>query len=181
MTDAPRLATERLLLLALDADALDALIVRDRAQLERLTGARFPEPLAAPPLMEDALPFMRGQLRTNPDEVGWWPWLIVVAATGEDVGMLGLAGRPDEAGNTVLGYTLYPAYEGRGYATEAARAIIGWAFAQPGVRAVRATIPVGHTPSLRVAERLGMRQVGTTHDDEVGEIGIFERRSPSGA
>ena len=88
MTDAPRLATERLLLLALDADALEGLIVRDRAQLERLTGARFPEPLAAPPLMEDALPFMGGQLRTNPDDVGWWPWLIVVAATGYACGPL---------------------------------------------------------------------------------------------
>ena len=181
MTDAPRLVTERLLLLALDAEALDALIVQDRARLEALTGARFPEPLAAPPLMEDALPFMRDQLRTTTDDIGWWPWLIVVAATGEAAGMLGLAGRPDEAGNTLLGYALYPAYEGHGYATEAARAIIGWAFAQPGVRAVRATIPVGHTRSLRVAERLDMRQVGTAHDADVGLLGIFERRNSPGA
>lgn len=176
MTTAPRLATDRLLLLALSADAIDALIRRDRAQLQALTGATFPEPLAAPPLMDDAMPYMRHRLRVAPADIGWWPWLIVVAATGEAVGALGLAGRPGDNGIAVLGYALYPAAEGHGYATEASRALIGWALRQPGVQAVHATIPVGHTPSLNVATRLGMQHIGAMHDNEAGEIAVYETR-----
>jgi RimJ/RimL family protein N-acetyltransferase len=174
MTTAPRIRTDRLLLLALDADALDACIAGDRERLSALTGATFPVPLVAPPLLDDALPYMRDQLRAAPADVGWWPWLIVVAETGQAVGVLGLAGRPDDDDSVLLGYSLYPHAEGHGFATEAAQALIGWALGQPGVQAVRATIPVGHTPSLRVAARLGMRQIGTAHDAEAGMLGVFE-------
>jgi RimJ/RimL family protein N-acetyltransferase len=176
MTTAPRIRTDRLLLLALDADALDACIAGDRERLSSLTGAAFPVPLVAPPLMDDALPYMCDQLRAAPADVGWWPWLIVVAEAGQAAGVLGLAGRPDDDGSVLLGYSLYPHAEGHGFATEAAQALIGWALGQPGVQAVRATIPVGHTPSLRVAARLGMRQVGIAQDAEAGMLGVFETR-----
>ena len=168
------LSTDRLTLAPLTAEALDALVVGDRARLEALTGARFSEPLQPPPLMADALPFMRDRLRAEPREVGWWAWLIVVRATREAVGSVGLGGRPDAAGAVSLGYSIYPAFEGQGYATEAARALAAWALEQPEVTRVRATIPPGHVPSLRVAEKVGMRQVGTAHDDEVGEVLVFE-------
>jgi RimJ/RimL family protein N-acetyltransferase len=173
-TPALRLTTERLELLPLTADALDALIRRDRGRLEAMTGARFPDPLLPPPLMDDALPFMRDRLQADPGELGWWAWLIIARATREAVGSLGLGGRPDGEGTVVLGYAIYPAFEGRGYATEAAQALITWALGQSGVTRVRATIPPGHTPSLRVAEKLGMREVGTAQDDEVGEVRVFE-------
>jgi RimJ/RimL family protein N-acetyltransferase len=74
----------------------------------------------------------------------------------------------------LLGYAIYPRVEGRGYATEATRALIAWALDQVGVAAVRATIPPWHTPSLRVAQKAGMRQVGTARDEEVGEVLVFE-------
>jgi RimJ/RimL family protein N-acetyltransferase len=169
------LSTDQLELVPLTADALDALILRDRQRLEALTGARFPEPLRAPPLMEDALPFLRDQLRTGPGELRWGPWLAIARATGEAVGSVGV-GRPDDEGRVLLGYSMYPGFEGRGYATEAARALIGWALGQVNVSAVRATIPPWHAPSVRVAEKVGMQRVGTAQDDEVGEVFVFEVR-----
>ena len=172
------MATDRLDLLPLTADALDALIRGAGAELTALTGSRFPEPVVAPPLMEDALAFMRDRVREQPDELGWWAWLVVSRATREAVGSVGLGGRPDADGAVVLGYSIYPAFDGHGYATEAARGLVTWALDQPGVSRVRATIPPGHTPSLRVAEKLGMRQVGTAQDDEVGEVLVFEVRRP---
>jgi ribosomal-protein-alanine N-acetyltransferase len=175
VTDVPdRLSTDRLDVLPLTADALDALIRADRAPLEAFGNARFPDPLTAPPLMEDALPYIRDRLRAEPDDWGWWAWLIVARDAKEAVGILGLAGRPDADGAVVLGYTIYPAFEGRGYATEASQAIVAWALDQPSVSRVRATIPPGHTPSLRVADKLGMRQTGTDHDDDAGEVLVFE-------
>ncbi len=180
MTGLPdRLSTDRLDLLPLTADALDALIRADRAALETVTGARFPDPLTAPPLMEDALPYIRDRLLTAPADLGWWAWVIVVRATKEAAGILGLAGRTDDDSAVVLGYTIYPAFERRGYATEASQAMVSWALDQPSVSRVRATIPPDHTPSLRVANKLGMRQVGTDHDDDVGDVLVYEVAAPS--
>ena len=179
MLGALRLTTDRLELRPLTAEVLDALIRRDGGELYALTGARFPEPPVAPPLMEDALPFMRDRLRSEPSELGWWAWLVVARATGQAVGSVGLGGKPDADGGVVLGYSIYPVFEGRGYATEAARALVAWALGQPGVASVRATIPPGHTPSLRVADKLDMRQVGTAQDEEVGEVLVFEARRPA--
>ena len=180
MTDAHlRLTTNRLELLPLTAEALDALIRGDGPELMTRTGARFPEPVVAPPLMGDALSFMRDRVRDAPDELGWWAWLVVSRARREAVGSVGLGGKPDADGGVVLGYSIYPVFEGRGYATEAARALVAWALGQAGVASVRATIPPGHTPSLRVADKLDMRQVGTAQDEEVGEVLVFEARRPA--
>jgi len=172
------LVTDRLELAPLTAAALDAWIVGDRDRLEAQTGARFEAPPSPPPLMEDALPAMRDGLGAGSEGEGWGPWLIVARVTCEALGSCGLRGKPDFAGAVEIGYSLYPRFEQQGYATEAARALVGWAFEQPGVAAVRATIPAWHKPSLRVAEKLGMRQVATTHDGEVGEILVFEVRKP---
>lgn len=174
--DDPTLVTERLELAPLTTEALEAWIVGDHERLEALTGARFEAPPSPPPLMEDALPAMRDGLRPGSEGEGWGPWLIVARATREALGSCGLRGKPDFVGAVEMGYSLYPRFERQGYATEAARAIAGWALEQPGVTAVRATIPAQHTASLRVAEKLGMRQVATARDDEVGEILVVEVR-----
>jgi len=170
------LATDRLVLIPQTADVLDALIDGDRGRLEALTGARWPDPLEAPPLMADALPWMLDQLRADPPPHHWWGWVVITGATREVVGSLGLAGEPD-VGAVQLGYTVYPQFEGHGYATEAARAVACWALRQPGVERIRATIPPWHAASLRVAAKLGMMQTGMAQDDDVGDVLVFELTS----
>jgi RimJ/RimL family protein N-acetyltransferase len=170
-----RLSTARLELRALTADALDALILRDRARLAALTDAHFPRPLLPPPLTDDALPYFRDQVRAEAGALGSWLWLIIIPSTRAAVGVVGLGGKPDGAGRVVIGWSLYPAAEGHGYATEAAQALVSWALAQDGIRCIRATIPPWHRASIRVAAKLGMRRVGTAQDTEVGEVVIFER------
>jgi ribosomal-protein-alanine N-acetyltransferase len=174
------LSTERLELTVLGADCAEALLTGDSARLTALTGARFPEPVGAPPLMDDFLPFLRDRLRAHPDELGWWSWLAVWREMREAVGSLGLAGKPNAEGQVVLGYSMYPASQGKGFATEAARAVMAWAFEHPEVATVRATVPTWNATSIRVAEKLGMRRVGSGYDPEAGEIILFERRAAQG-
>jgi RimJ/RimL family protein N-acetyltransferase len=57
-----------------------------------------------------------------------------------------------------LGWTLDPAVGGRGLATEAVRAALRIAFEGLGVRRVVASAFADNAPSLRLAERVGMRQ-----------------------
>jgi ribosomal-protein-alanine N-acetyltransferase len=168
------LATARMRLLALDADAVEAWVARDAGRLTARTGARFALPLEAPPLVDDVLPFVRDRLRALPDEVGWWCWLLVDRASGDAVGSVGFGGRPDEAGTVVVGYSVYEAHQRRGLATEAVRALAAWVLAQPGVVRLRATVPPWNGPSRQVATRVGMRQVGRGDHPDVGDVLVFD-------
>ncbi|MCL2515621.1 MAG: GNAT family N-acetyltransferase [Microbacteriaceae bacterium] len=58
----------------------------------------------------------------------------------------------------VLGWTLDPAFHGRGYATEAVRAVIDTCFGPLGLRRVHAGCFAANEPSWRLMERLGMRR-----------------------
>lgn len=170
------ITTQRLSLAPLTPDALDALIRRDAAALLAETGARFAEPVEPPPYMDDVLAFVRDRVRDHPAEDSWWSWLATHRESGEAIGSGGFGGLPDETGTVVIGYSLYPHYERQGFATEAATALALWALEQPGAERVVATIAPWNAPSVRVAEKLGMVAVGTAHDDEVGEVVIYELR-----
>ena len=166
--------TERLHLTPLSADAIAALLEGDPERLRSLTEAEFPAPIAPPPYMAESLPVVQDRLRKNPAEAPWWNWLVVRRDNHEAVGSVAFGGTPDTGGSVLIGYAMYPAREGSGYATEAVRALVDWAFAQPGVRIVRALAPVWNTPAVHVAEKVGMRPVGSYEDDEVGEVLIYE-------
>jgi ribosomal-protein-alanine N-acetyltransferase len=166
--------TVRLELTPLDASAIQALLAGDAKRLQALTGAAFPEPVAPPPYMAESLPIVRNRLITRPEEAPWWNWLVVRHEDREAVGSVAFGGMPDAAGSVLIGYAMYPGHEGRGYATEAVRALVGWAFAQPSVKTIRALAPVWNTPAVHVAEKVGMRPVASDEDDEVGEVLVYE-------
>lgn len=168
------IGTPRLDLPVASADALQALIAGDAGRLVALTGARFPDPLVAPPLTEDALPMFVARLRDEPSIAPWWFRLIVLRETMEAVGSIGFAGPPDADGVVIAGYSVYPAHQGNGYASEAFVAIVAWALDQPEVARVRATVQASNAPSLAVAHRAGLRAVAVATDEEVGEVEVWE-------
>lgn len=171
---APTVHTPRLDITPLSAEAIEALLQGDAEELRALTGAAFVPPVAPPPYMADSLPVVRDRLRAHPEDSGWWNWLVMRQDNREAVGSVAFAGTPDETGAVLIGYAMYPAREGHGYATEAVRAMMEWAFAQPGVRVVRALAPVWNTPAVHVAEKVGMRPVASDEDDEIGEVLVYE-------
>ena len=59
-----------------------------------------------------------------------------------------------------LGYEVSPEHWGRGYATEAARAMLEFGFGELGVRRVWAECVPENAASRRVMEKLGMRREG---------------------
>lgn len=139
--------TERLTFTPLSIAALEALLASDRGRLQAVAGAIFPDPLAAPPEMADALPVMRDALRDDPASAAWGPFLMVLRETGQAAGSAGFFARPDAAGTLILGDSVYPSHQRRGLASEAAAALVDWALAQPGIAQVQATIPPRHIAS----------------------------------
>jgi ribosomal-protein-alanine N-acetyltransferase len=174
----PTLRTERLTLVALTPEAYTAWAAGDAKALSAATGIPFID-ASAPPLLAEDLPKIRdlASASWDTDAFGWWGWLATLTESGEPVGSVGFAGRPDD-GVATIGYTVYERHQGKGYGTEATAAAVNWALSHEGVDGVRATIPDWNKPSVRMAEKIGFVMTGTTEDPEVGEVLVYEIGRP---
>ena len=95
-----------------------------------------------------------------PGESGGWVQLTVEdRGDGLVVGDIGMSPAEGEPGVIKIGYTIAPAFQGRGYATEAVGALVDYAFEKLGSDVVRAYASADNAPSIRVAEKVGMRLV----------------------
>ena len=167
------LETERLRLLPLSPAAIDALLAGDGARLRALTGAAFPAPVRPPPLTEELLPMVRERLQADPSQEGWWTWAVIRKDRQEAVGSVGFGGGPDAEGAVMVGYATYPNVEGRGYATEAAGALVTWALDHPGVVRVCASMPPDNAAAIRVAQKIGMRLLGTVWEEDLDDVLLY--------
>jgi RimJ/RimL family protein N-acetyltransferase len=95
-----------------------------------------------------------------PGEDGGWVQLSVLERDGGRlVGDVGFARAAGEPGVVKIGYTVDPTFQGRGYATEAVGALVGYLFDTLGADVVRAYANADNAPSTRVAEKVGLRLV----------------------
>lgn len=147
------LETTRLLLrpfVAADAEALQRLA--DDPAVSRPT-ARLPCPYT----LADAQSWLAGHDRAEAEGRGR-PWAITRREDGVLLGTVSLEIQPrDRLG--ILGYWLGRAYWGRGYVTEAARAVVDWGFAQ-GLAKVAAEALANNLGSMVVLTRCGLRPEG---------------------
>jgi [ribosomal protein S5]-alanine N-acetyltransferase len=99
--------------------------------------------------------------------IQYWP--VFLLTTGEHVGCCGLRPYKSEEGICEIGVHLRKAFWGQGFAPEATRAVIEYAFNILGVKALFA----GHNPaneaSRRLLEKLGFRY---THDEYYSPTGL---------
>src|SRR5262249_49280160 len=86
--------------------------------------------------------------------------VILDAATGAFAGDIGLYYQEPQTGQAMIGYSMLPAWRGRGYATRAARLVAQWAFASVGIsRLIAGTLP-SNVGSQRVLQKAGFRREG---------------------
>jgi RimJ/RimL family protein N-acetyltransferase len=93
-------------------------------------------------------------------EGGLCRYAIVLADTGELIGICNLRGFFEQNRRCELGYALGSAFWGRGYALEALEALLGHAFARLDMNRIEADIDPRNEASKRLLERLGFRQEG---------------------
>lgn len=97
----------------------------------------------------------------SPPRGGTVPTFLILAHDGDYPQLIGGIGlTPDEAGGHELGYWLTPDAWGRGYATEAGRAVIAMARHALGFRRLHASHFVDNPASGRVLTKLGFRPTG---------------------
>jgi RimJ/RimL family protein N-acetyltransferase len=153
----PSIETDRLLLRpwrpAEDLDAVAALNA-DPAVMRWIAPNR--------PLRREESAAFLDQVVRHWDEHGFGLW--AVEPRDGAAGCIGFAGLaipsflPAVLPAVEVGWRLTPAWWGRGYATEAARASVGFGFARLGLRRIVSVIDERNARSLAVAGRLGMRR-----------------------
>lgn len=102
---------------------------------------------------------------------------VTLSATGELVGAAGLAQEPGQ-GRASLGYWIGKPYWGRGYATEAAGAVVAFGFEGWGLQRIHADHLAGNRASGQVLRKLGMRREGVLrshviHRGEVHDLALY--------
>ena len=96
-------------------------------------------------------------------------WATECRATGRYIGRCGLYPHRTDAGVVVPGELTFGVYLartdwGRGFATEAGRALIEWAFVSLAVRRIHAGVHRENARSRRVIEKLGFTLTGPVVD-----------------
>lgn len=100
--------------------------------------------------------FLMRALSAWENETGF-PWVLVRKQDGQLIGMVELRIRGHKA---EVGYVLARPFWGQGYMSEAVRALIDWALAQPGLYRIWAVCDVENRASARVLEKSGMQREG---------------------
>lgn len=122
------------------------------------------------------LPVQLKRMEASPDRLDWTMRLMVTTSGREVIGHCGFHGPPEDVGRAEIGYTVFEPYRRRGYAKEAARALVDWALAQ-GEREVYASVSPNNVPSLGVMRSLSFEQVGVQEDEIDGTELVFAIRA----
>ncbi len=104
------------------------------------------------------------KLKEDPTISGWGVWLVINKETNTIIGDIGFKGKPNSDNTVEVGYGIIPSAQNKGYATEAVKEIIEWAFSFKNVDKVIAECLVDNFSSIRVLEKLKMKKLGVVDD-----------------
>ncbi len=126
--------------------------------------------------LDDAHAFLRNGPMKAYVEHGYGMYRVEEKASGASIGNCGLVRREGLDGPD-LGYAFLSGFHGRGYALEAARAMVGHAWTVFGIRHLLAIVEPGNAPSIRLLQKLGFAfatMVRLPHKDTDLKLFILE-------
>jgi RimJ/RimL family protein N-acetyltransferase len=149
--------------------------LNNRSEFSRLLEADVPEDWP-PPLNDDnSKAFTLRYLADNPDAAGWAAWYFLLPSKADEkvqaIGIGGFKEKPSQQGIVEVGYSIMPDYQRLGFASEAAAALIDWAFSHPEVQLVTAETLPALVASIRLLERNGFHLLGEGSEKGVVRYG----------
>jgi RimJ/RimL family protein N-acetyltransferase len=112
--------------------------------------------------LADAERFTRELASLHPGIPGeWFQFAAADPVSDELLGDVALRVDAKDVERAELGFTFAPAYQGKGYATEAVRGVIAYAFDRLDVGTMFAITDARNDTSIALLDRLGMRLVST--------------------
>jgi ribosomal-protein-alanine N-acetyltransferase len=122
----------------------------------------------------DALEWIRWVKKTNDEGrliVNFYIWL---AESNQCIGRVYIHSEPELNGDVEIGYGINEDCRNRGYATEAAKAVVKFAFEEAGSLALSAIVKSDNISSRRVIEKLGFTYLGIRAVLDEGENVDFD-------
>ncbi|MBI3660040.1 GNAT family N-acetyltransferase [Candidatus Acetothermia bacterium] len=159
-----KVVTDRLELIPATAEMIRS-DMNERPLLSRILDAGVPEGWA-PPSSVAAKEFFLRQLEDAPNQTGWSVWYWVRRDGRVLIGNGGFKDKPSHDGTVEIGYSVLEQFQKKGYATEAVRALIQWAFSHPQVARVIAETYPDDTPSIRVLEKSDFKYLGKGSEED---------------
>jgi ribosomal-protein-alanine N-acetyltransferase len=160
--------TERLFLVPANLPMLEAIADEDWAALSAcLGGVDFAEHWLNFP---EAMIWMRDFLREHETDLEWWNYLIIHRQDVRLIGTCGYKGTPSFSGEVEIGYEIAEAYQGRGLATEAARALVENAFREEAVKIITANTLAEKNASNHLLQKIGFQFIEAYIDIEDGTV-----------
>ncbi len=101
-------------------------------------------------------------------------WVFALVVDGEAVGTIGLDMYNKVLNRAEIGYWVRADLAGRGLVTEAASAVVHWAFANLGLHRIELHAGTENVASVRVAQKLGFRREGLLRDGSKGSFGYYD-------
>ncbi len=107
------------------------------------------------------------QYASNPAFYGW-----AITVHGEVIGSVGLF-NVDDADQCELGYSLGSRWWNQGYTTEAAQAVLDYAFHELNAHRVYASHHIDNIASEKVLQKIGMKYEGTMREAQKNADGTY--------
>lgn len=109
---------------------------------------------------EQAQAYIDYHQQVEPYETGWFNFAIEERATHRLIGDIGLNIFEHDSQQGEVGYTLASQAQGKGYATEALRTVLNYAFGELKLHRITASCDVANQGSIKLLERLRFRREG---------------------
>jgi [ribosomal protein S5]-alanine N-acetyltransferase len=127
------------------------------------------------------LRFRLGQMREDARFETWCPCVVVL--DGQMIGHAGYHGPPGNNSTqnpdaVEFGYSIYPEWRGRGFATQAAVMLMDLAEERAGIRHFVLAVAPDNDPSIAIVRKLGFVKTGAHMDEEDGLEHVFELVRP---
>ncbi len=151
----PVLTTERLVLRRMKA--IDAADMFEYAKLPEVTRFLTWRPHPNVSYTKQYLEYLGSRYAVG----DFYDWSVTLKDSGKMIGTCGFTHFDLPNNSAEIGYVLNPVYHGKGYATEAAHAVIRFGFEQLRLHRIEARLMIGNDASYRVMQKLGMKKEGT--------------------
>ncbi len=156
--------TKRLRMVAITVPMLEA-ERRGDGSLAGLLGAKLTREWPPEHWEPHVLDFIQKQIEEDARMAGWNRYVLLEGWFWEEKTLIGsVGGFAKPRGEVEIGYSTLPAFQRKGYATEAARALIEMLLVDEKVSSVCAQTYPSLPESIKVMERCGMRFIGDGDD-----------------
>lgn len=121
--------------------------------------------------MDSCRQFIEMHLIQYESDLSFYGWAITL--DNQVIGSIGLFDVDENTEQCELGYSVGSRWWGNGYATEAASAVLDFAFNKVGIHRIYASHHIDNTASGKVLTKIGMQYEGTMRDGQRNFDGSF--------